>query len=72
MPALTLTIPAAVDFTPRGKRVARTVRTRTGTQLRWYVGGRLFRRGAPAALTAEWLANEGAPDHLPQPWASFE
>ena len=45
------------DFTPKGKRTARVVRTsRGGTQLRWYVAGRIFRKGAPAELTAEWLA----------------
>jgi hypothetical protein len=62
-----VTIPTAFDLTPAGKRTARQV----GNQLRWYVGGRIFRRGAPAHLTSEWLANEGAPDHLPQPREYF-
>ena len=71
MAALSITIATPYDLTPRGKRTARVVRTRTGSQLRWYVGGRLFRKGAPAALTAEWLANEGAADNRPQPWELF-
>lgn len=45
------------DFTPKGKRTARVVQTsRGGRQLRWYVGGKLYRKGAPAELTAAWLA----------------
>ena len=59
------------DFTPSGKRRARVIRTNRGAQLRWYVGGRIYRRSPPAHLTAEWLAGEGAPGHLPQPWAAF-
>jgi len=47
-----ITIQAAnADFTPKGKRTARCVQTsRGGRQLRWYVGGRLFRQ---LALTQE-------------------
>jgi hypothetical protein len=61
------------DFTPSGKRRARVVRTTNGgRQLRWYVGGRLYARNPPAALTEAWLANEGAADHWPQPWALMQ
>jgi hypothetical protein len=56
------------DLTPAGKRVARVVQTsRGGRQLRWYVGGRLYWKGAPSEHTAEWLAGEGGPLHRPQP-----
>jgi len=69
----------AVDFTPRGKRAARVVRVRgamgMGRQLRFYVGGRLFRRLAPSRANIEiardWVDNEGAADNRPQPWESF-
>jgi len=53
------------DWTPPGKRTAKVVTTRggmgRGRQLRWYVGGRIYRYlGAPdaakIALTREWLA----------------
>lgn len=65
------------DFTPRGKRGAKVVETRPRKvlQLRWYVGGRLFRRmpntAANRAMTRDWLANEGAADNRPQPWELF-
>lgn len=58
--ALSITIhcPQA-DFTPKGKRTARCVQTaRGGRQLRWYVGGRLFRKlpvtQSNIDLTREW------------------
>lgn len=66
-----ITIETAYDFTPVGKRAARYVRTQRGVQLRWYVGGRLFVKGANPALTQEWLNNAGADNHLPQPWSVF-
>lgn len=54
-----IVIQTNADFTPPGKRTARTVRTmRGGFQHRWYVAGRIFRKGAPIELTAEWLAAE--------------
>jgi hypothetical protein len=60
------------DLTPVGKRAARIVQTsRGGRQLRWYVGGRLFVKGADARHTAAWLAGAGGPLHLPQPWDAF-
>lgn len=60
------------DLTPAGKRAARVVQTsRGGRQLRWYVGGRLYWKGAPADHTAEWLAGEGGPLHRPQPWEAL-
>jgi hypothetical protein len=60
------------DLTPAGKRAARVVQTsRGGRQLRWYVGGRLYRKGAPSEHTAEWLAGEGGPLHQPQPWEAL-
>lgn len=43
------------DFTPKGKRTARVVKTSKGTQLRWYVAGRLYRRNPPLDLTPLWL-----------------
>lgn len=67
-----IVIENGLDFTPKGKRTARYVQTQKGTQLRWYVGGRLFVKGANAKLTSEWLENEGAPNHWPQPWSAFE
>lgn len=69
---MAIVIKTNYDFTPSGKRAARYVYTASGNrQLRWYVSGRIFRRGAPAALTAEWLANEGADNHRPQAWEVF-
>jgi hypothetical protein len=60
------------DFTPIGKRTARYVQSRYGLNLRWYVGGRIYRKSAPLELTSEWLANAGKPNHYPQPWSAFE
>lgn len=59
-----IVIQTDADFTPKGKRTAKvvTVSGRMGRaqQLRWYVGGKLYRRLAPSpantALTNEWLA----------------
>ena len=53
------------DLTPKGKRGARVVETRTamgkGHQLRWYVGGRCWRGMSPTpeniTLTNEWMAS---------------
>ena len=60
------------DLTPIGRRTARVVQTsRGGRQLRWYVGGRLYWKGAPAERTNEWLQGEGASLHRPQPWAAL-
>jgi hypothetical protein len=61
-----------LDFTPIGKRSARYVQSRSGLSLRWYVGGRIYRKSAPAHLTSEWLEGAGRPNHCPQPWAAFE
>lgn len=66
-----ITIETGYDFTPVGKRVARYVQTKRGVQLRWYVGGRLFVKGANPAVTQEWLNNAGAENHFPQPWSVF-
>ena len=69
---ISITINSQFDLTPVGKRAARVVQTsRGGRQLRWYVGGRLFVKGADARRTAEWLAGAGDPLHLPQPWDAF-
>lgn len=68
---LSITIQSNYDFTPKGKRSARYVQTRNGVQLRWYVGGRLYVKGANAAFTDEWLAGENGANHLPQPWEAF-
>lgn len=56
--SITIECPGA-DFTPKGKRTARCVQTsRGGRQLRWYVGGRLYRQlplnQANIDLTREW------------------
>ena len=72
--------PQPFDFTPIGARRAKVVETRgafgRARRLRWYVGGRRYRQLAvtPAnvALTREWLANAGAADNRPQPWALFD
>lgn len=58
-----IVIQTDADFTPKGKRTARVVtvsgRMGRGQQLRWYVGGKLFRRLPPTQqsvnLTNEWL-----------------
>lgn len=52
-----------VDLTPKGKRRARIVETRTamgkGHQLRWYVAGHCYSAMTPTneniTLTQEWL-----------------
>lgn len=57
-----IVIQTNADFTPKGKRTARVVevsgRMGKAQQLRWYVGGRLYRRlaatAANVALTNEW------------------
>jgi hypothetical protein len=60
--SIKITIQAVdADFTPKGKRTARCVQTsRGGRQLRWYVGGRLFRHlsltQANIDLTRQWGA----------------
>jgi len=42
---ITIQAPQNTDFTPKGKRAVRTVRTSNGgLQIRWYVGGRIFRK----------------------------
>jgi hypothetical protein len=56
----TITIQTDADFTPKGKRTARNVKTyRGGRQLRWYVSGRIYRRlpitGENLGLTSQWL-----------------
>lgn len=66
-----ITITTEFDLTPTGKRAARVVQTRRGTQLRWYVGGKLYWKGAPAHHTNEWLAGENGPLHRPQPWGAL-
>lgn len=57
---LKISIQTDADFTPAGKRTARTVQTdRGGRQLRWYVSGRLYNRlpvtAANAELTQRWI-----------------
>lgn len=59
-----IVIQTDADFTPKGKRTARVVtvsgRMGRGQQLRWYVGGKLYRRLSVSSenvkLTNEWLA----------------
>jgi hypothetical protein len=60
---LKIVIQTDADFTPKGKRTARVVTTRSsfgrGRQLRWYVSGRLYNRLPVTTdnvkLTREWL-----------------
>jgi hypothetical protein len=57
---LMITIQTDADFTPKGKRTARNVKTyRGGRQLRWYVSGRIYHRlpvtGENLGLTSQWL-----------------
>ncbi len=54
-------IKTEADFTPKGKRAAKIVRTRKGKKLprpviAWYVGGRFYKHTFDAKLTNEWLA----------------
>lgn len=62
---LKITIQTDADFTPKGKRRARIVQTRgafgKGRQLRWYVGGSIYREfkridQEAIDLTNKWLA----------------
>lgn len=57
---LKIVINTDADFTPAGKRAARVVKTTRGTQLRFYVAGRLYRwlavNAANLAMAKEWLA----------------
>lgn len=56
---ITISLPNA-DFTPAGKRSARTVTLIQGERIRWYVAGRIFRTlpvtQANADLSREWMA----------------
>lgn len=59
-----IVIQTDADFTPPGKRSARVVEIRAqfgrSRQLRWYVGGRIYRRMTPSGdnltMTMQWLA----------------
>lgn len=59
-----IVIQTTADFTPEGKRTARVVKVSgrfgSGQQIRWYVGGKLYRRLLPSSenvkLTNEWLS----------------
>lgn len=59
---LKITIQTDADFTPKGKRRARIIPVNNGRgrQLRWYVGGKIFRFLAVTneniALTREWVS----------------
>lgn len=68
---ISIVIHSDADFTPKGKCIARYVQTNRGMQLRWYVGGRLYLKGANPAFTSEWLSGENGPNHVPQSWAAF-
>ncbi len=41
---------------PAGKRAARTVSTLRGTQVRLYLSGRIWQRGATVAQAQAWVA----------------
>ena len=64
---MTITIQTDADFTPKGKRSARVVQTKSqfgiGRQIRWYVSGAIYRRlpvtNDNIALTREWLHATG-------------
>ena len=46
------------DFTPKGKRAARVITLSRGArQLRWYVGGAIYRRLAISAANIEMTKN---------------
>ena len=55
-----ITIKTDADFTPAGKRTARTVTLKQGPRIRWYVSGRIYNTlpctPENAALTKEWMA----------------
>lgn len=59
LPGIVIDVDA--DLTPKGKRAARIVQTdRNGRQLRWYVGGRIYREFSAISaksveLTKEWI-----------------
>lgn len=57
---LKIVINTDADFTPAGKRAARVVKTTRGTQLRFYVSGRLYRWLAASqdniTMAKEWIA----------------
>jgi hypothetical protein len=70
---MALTIQSSEDFTPLGKRTARCVQTgRGGSQLRWYVGGRIFNKlsvtQSNIALTRDWGNSVST---MPQDWDAF-
>ena len=54
-----VTIKTDADFTPAGKRTARTVMLNQGPRIRWYVSGRIYNTlpSTPenSALTKEWI-----------------
>lgn len=60
---LEIVIDVDTDLTPKGKRTARIVQTdRNGRQLRWYVGGRIYREFSDISaknveLTKDWMSN---------------
>lgn len=57
---MVILIQTDADFTPAGKRSARTVTLIQGQRIRWYVSGRIYRTLAVtetnATLTKEWIA----------------
>ena len=48
------------DLTPKGKRMAKVVKTDRGAQLRWYVGGKIYSRmpvtSQNVEKSREWMA----------------
>lgn len=51
------------DFTPPGKRSAKSVQLRQGVFIRWYVSGRIYRTLSDTpenrALSREWVKAAG-------------
>jgi hypothetical protein len=72
MPHPTVVIPTDFDLTPVGKR---RVKVRPSL-IRWFVSGRRYHAlpitAANIALSREWVANAGAPNHRPQPRSLFQ
>jgi len=71
MPLPTIVITTDLDLTPAGKR-----RVKVRSQIRWFVSGRRYHAlpitAANIALSREWVANAGAPNHRPQPRSLFK
>lgn len=52
-----IVIQTDADFTPKGKRRVRIVRTTRGRQVRCYVSGRIYAQGWTIEKALAWLAS---------------